>query len=104
MLNIRPRRLELNQAVVFCDYSNYEFPVGFIFKTVENSFKSIFCETQIVLKAVSQEFAVPYDEIPKGHKTICKFELLVNHASEIIGNLPLVNKWYDSDDYLLFSE
>ena len=57
-------------------------------------------ETILLLKKVTQQWAKPYDSIPCGHKTICKFEFK-NGIPEVIRNLPVISTWYASTQYIL---
>ena len=64
-----------NDVVLFCDYSEFDIPVGYCFTRVVKSDNTIL-NCKVLLKKVSQQFLKPFDEIPHGWKTICKFEFV----------------------------
>ena len=92
-----------NELVLFCMYSEFDIPTGHIFNeiistdTTTDNYKS-----RIKLKKVSQEFGIEYDQIPKGHKTICQFEFLDGSIPDIIYQLPTIDGWFQSDKSLIF--
>ncbi|MGF6848149.1 hypothetical protein QFZ51_003384 [Chitinophaga sp. W3I9] len=55
---------------------------------------------KIVLEKVSQGYIMPFDMIPRGHKTICKFSLSGSSMETLRSILPIINDWYESDLYV----
>jgi len=62
------------EVIVYCLYSEYEIPLGTIFHRIENMNNQIVYEGEIKLTNVTQQYLRPFDGIPKGWKTICKFK------------------------------
>lgn len=46
-----------------------------------------------VLLFVTQQYFKPFPFIPKGHKTICSFEIKDSILLQILNKLPVVNGW-----------
>lgn len=96
-----PDGVKSNEIILFCDYSEFDIPIGYLFRKINVSNSYLDCN--IFLKQVTQEFGVPYDSIPKGHKTICKFDL-INHVIPDFQNiLPVINDWYESEHYIFLT-
>ncbi|WP_343522271.1 hypothetical protein [Pedobacter sp.] len=62
------------EVIVYCLYSEYEIPLGTVFNRIENMNNQILYEGEIKLTNVTQQYLKPFDGIPKGWKTICKFK------------------------------
>lgn len=88
--------------ILFCDYSNYDVPIGQIFNVVKDLGGNVLYSGAISLKKVTQEFLISYDFIPKGHKTICLFEVMDNSIKEILSIIPPIDDWYNSKRVLIF--
>ncbi|WP_429047370.1 hypothetical protein [Chitinophaga sp. W3I9] len=67
--------LKSNQIIFFCDYSEFDIPVGYCFTEVVRSDNTIL-NCKVLLVNISQQFFKPFDEIPHGWKTISKFEFV----------------------------
>lgn len=92
-----------NQEILFCDFSEYDIPIGFCFSSILNDNNQQVYKGKIILCKVSQEFALNFDLIPKGYKTICTFEFTDVKTPSIINKLPKLNDWYGSNCYLYFT-
>src|SRR5688572_32402570 len=83
------RNLE-NEIILFCDYSGFDIPVGYVFKKIIDANSNEF-SGELILKSVSQQFARPFDMVPMGWKTICKFEIKDIFLLEILNSLESLN-------------
>jgi hypothetical protein len=92
-----------SDVLLFCDYSNFDISVGHIFDTIMDLKNGQIFHNKIRLKCVSQEFNLPFDSIPKGHKTICNFQFIDRNAERIILELPHISNWYESERAIEFS-
>ncbi|MFY0256492.1 hypothetical protein ACDQ55_21365 [Chitinophaga sp. 30R24] len=90
-----------NDVVFFCDYSEFDIPVGYCFTGVVKSDNTIL-GCKIRLKSVSQQFLKLFDEIPHGWKTIGNFEFIDGIIPDEVQMLPLLDDWIYSEKYLLF--
>jgi len=93
-----------NEAILFCDYSDFDIPVEFNFSQVNVIKSQISIRTIMKLRAVTQEHGQPFDMIPMGHKTICNFVFLKKDLETLMKLLPIVSDWYDSENILEFVE
>ncbi|MGN6402137.1 MAG: hypothetical protein ACTHMD_16885 [Flavisolibacter sp.] len=92
-----------DEVVLFCDYSNFDIPIGYKFCKIEDRRTGqIYHETVLHLKNVTQEFASVFDKVPKGFKTICKFKI-TGAKPELIFKLPHITDWYESESSLQLS-
>ncbi|QIL42309.1 hypothetical protein G7074_25450 [Pedobacter sp. HDW13] len=62
------------EVILYCLYSEYEIPLGTIFNRIENMSNQIVFEGQIELTNVTEQYLKPFDCIPMGWATICKFK------------------------------
>ena len=56
------------------------------------------------LEIISQQFLKPMEYIPQGWKTICLFHFIEGEVPPIIYKLSLIEEWYQSNDFLYFSD
>jgi hypothetical protein len=91
-----------NEIVLFCDYSRFDIPIGYAFSTIRDSRHVVLYSGSISLEGATQSFALKYDSIPKGHKTLCKFKFKEG-VPESIRTLPTLNDWYGAKTYLILS-
>jgi hypothetical protein len=97
------KEIQENQVILVCDYSEFDIPVNHIFSGITDKQKDAsVLNCQIILKSVSQQMFKPFDEIPHGWKTICKFEFVNGLIPDIIYDLPEVRGWTNLDRYLYF--
>ena len=89
--------------IVFCTFSGFDIPIGYTFSKILNNNNEIVFSGNFVLEGVSQQFFKPFDEVPHGWKTICKFRFINSTVPKIIRRLPSINGWYDADPTLIFS-
>jgi hypothetical protein len=68
------------EIAAFCDYSFFNIPLNHNFKRISDSNGSEIYNGSYILKKVTQAFLVEYDSIPKGHKSICKFQFIDKHG------------------------
>ena len=85
------------EIVLFCDYSEFDIYTGQIFKSIEILNTQTEFPVLIELLKVTQELFLPFDYIPKGYKTICKFRLLNEMPTQLTTGLPKVKNWYDGE-------
>jgi hypothetical protein len=91
------------QIVLFCDYSDFDIPIGYTFSQIVDLRNGSKTSSMIQLKGVSQQFGFVFDSVPKGHKTICNFEFIQSPMPEIIKSLPRISNWHESKNILLFT-
>ncbi len=101
--NLVNYKKNMAQVVLFCNYSNFEIPIGHIFDQLEDLRNGAKMSIKAKLNGVSQEFGLAFDSVPKGYKTICNFEFLNSSIPEVVNTLPRINNWYDSDNLLIFT-
>jgi len=88
------------EVIVYCLYSEYDIPLGTIFHRIENMGNQIVYEGEIKLTKLTQQYLKPFDGIPKGWKTICKFKFQDQIPLALI-ELPEVS-WDDAVSSLRF--
>jgi len=93
--------LEFNELILFCDYSDFDIPIGHCFQSVREPDKQSPFYCNIILKKISEEFGISLELIPKGYKTICKFKFIDKNIPEIIKNIPEIIDWYESGTKLI---
>ena len=77
----------------FLDYANMTVPVGKCFDLIYDDFDpSNRANTSICIRAITQEFARPIDEISQGWKTITLLDF-PQGLPEIVGDIPVVEGW-----------
>lgn len=82
--------------ILFCDFSEFEIPIGHHFRYIEIDKKRLLLKGLIILKSISQEHAILFESIPVGWKTICKFEILETADIDVFNILPEINQWSES--------
>ncbi|QJB35666.1 hypothetical protein HF329_31985 [Chitinophaga oryzae] len=92
--------IDKNDVLLFCDFSEFDIPLGTVFTVIEDMEGSKYTVEEAVLKSVSQGFFLPFDMVPRGHKTICLFSFLAG-PPEIIQRLPVISDWYESKGYFI---
>ena len=103
MLNLYKDVLDVKESdvILFCDYSEFDIPVGYGFSQIITKGNTIL-SCKVLLKGVSQQFLKPFDEIPYGWKTISKFEFVNGIIPDEIQMLPLLDDWIYTEKYLVF--
>jgi len=92
-----------NEIVLLCNFSEFDIPIGHVFTIIEDNNGNEYFVGSIILEKVTQGFGVPFNMIPQGHKTICKFSFNNYKVPEIIKKrLPVVNNWHESNDFIVF--
>jgi len=92
-----------NSCILFVDFSDFDIPIGtkFSFFATDLQGKDLH-NINGKLVQVTQSFFIPFDEIPKGHKTICEIVLDEPSLNLLRSNLPTVSSWHDGEKkYLL---
>ncbi|MDF2188606.1 hypothetical protein [Paraflavitalea sp. CAU 1676] len=90
-------QVSFNEMIVYCDYSDYEIPVGYVFRKVISSTGQVIpCTVQLV--AVTQQFAKPMDGIPRGWKSICKLSIQHSTVPALLANIPVSEDWHNQTD------
>ncbi|PSL18255.1 hypothetical protein [Chitinophaga ginsengisoli] len=96
--------LKDNQLILFCDYSEFDISVDYVFTEIIDEQKGeVIPGCHIILKNVSQQFFKPFDSIPHGWKTVCKFEFVNNNIPSVIYELPEVKGWDEIGRHLFFT-
>lgn len=89
------------QIILFCDFSEFNIPIGHNFKTIENMKGETIFISDIILKKVSQQFILPFDFVPHGWETICKFQLLEKSIEKLLEQLPTIKDWSESSVFFI---
>jgi hypothetical protein len=93
-----------NTEILFVSYAFADVPVGKRFSVIfpkNKPSEGIYYESKIA--AVTQQFGKPTELIPHGWKTICLVEF-PRGIPEIIKNLPVVDTWFENNDYVCICE
>lgn len=93
-----------NAEILFVGYAFADVPLGKRFSVIfpkNDPGEGIYYESKIV--AVTQQFGKPTEVIPRGWKTICLVEF-PQGIPEIIKNLPVVDTWFETNDYVCISD
>ncbi|WP_423735439.1 hypothetical protein [Chitinophaga caseinilytica] len=88
-----------DEIVLFCSFSEYDIPVGYVFNTITDAGSRILVTDTITLKGVTQQFWKPFDSIPKGWKTIARFSFQ-HGVPDAISAMPQLESWYANDNFL----
>jgi len=86
-----------SEIILLCDFSRFDIPIGYVFNGIEDINGDLVFRGAIVLKKVTQQFVLPFDSLPQGWKSICKFEFLQNDIPEIVRSLPATSYWVNAD-------
>lgn len=97
----RTNKKSNNALLLFCGYSDYEIPVGYVFNKITKE-DEIMCTASITLKAVTQQYFKPFDCIPNGWKTISEFEFDVSTYEMMKKQMPIIDDWY-SESRMFFT-
>ena len=90
-------RKKSNSCIIFVDFSDFDIPIGTIFTIfAENEDGTGSHDINGELVQVTQQFLKPYDEIPRGHKTVCEIKLGEHSVNLLRSKLPLIDSWYDT--------
>lgn len=92
-----------DRIVVFCDYSEYDVQSGYTFSYILDNKMNLLYNRSFRLEFISQQLLKPMEYIPKGWKTLCLFHFMDGEAPEVIYKLPLVEGWYQAEQFLYFS-
>ncbi len=82
--------------VLFISFAYADIPLG---RTFSIAFPTCApkseTRTRCVIRAVTQQYAKPFGEVPHGWKTICLVEF-PEGIPRVIASLPEVNGWYEN--------
>lgn len=78
---------------MFCEYSEYEIPIGTEFNYLKDIKHNTFLKLKAVLIDVTQSWGLSFDTIPKGHKTISRFEFTEIDLNIITDKIPIIDTW-----------
>jgi hypothetical protein len=91
-----------NSCILFVDFSDFDIPIGTKFTLfAEDEYGNVLHNINGSLVQVTQSFLKPFDEIPKGHKTVCEIELDAQSVSLLRSKLPTINSWYEGKERFL---
>lgn len=86
-----------NSCIIFVDFSDFDIPIGTIFTIfAENEDGTGSHDINGELVQVTQQFLKPYDEIPRGHKTVCEIKLDERSVNLLRSKLSIIDSWYDT--------
>ena len=89
-----------NDIALFCSFSEFDIPIGYEFNFIEDMNGDDISSGKVILEKVSQGYIMPFDMIPRGHKTVCKFSLPSCCVESLHSSLPIINDWYESNVYV----
>ena len=82
-------------CILFVDFSDFNIPIGAKFTLfAEDEHGRMLHNIDGELVQVTQSFLKHFDQIPKGHKTICEIKLDEQSLSLLLSKLPIVESWY----------
>jgi hypothetical protein len=90
-----------SEIILFCDFSEFEINKNYLFNNIRVNENIIACP--LLLKSISQEYMLPFESIPIGWKTVCKFEILEADNIKLINSLPEINEWSESNTVFVLS-
>ncbi|HEV3413398.1 MAG TPA: hypothetical protein VG101_13030 [Puia sp.] len=80
--------------ILFVDYSDFDISIGTEFTIfAEDIHGNKLHAINGKLIQVTQSWCKPFDQIPKGHKTVCEIEFDEQSANLIRSKLPTVESW-----------
>jgi hypothetical protein len=80
--------------ILFVDYSDFDISIGTEFTLfAEDIHGNKLHAISGKLVQVTQSWCKPFDQIPKGHKTVCEIEFDEQSANLIRSKLPTVGSW-----------
>ncbi|RKR84849.1 hypothetical protein BDD43_5102 [Mucilaginibacter gracilis] len=77
----------------FCTYSEYEIPFGTRFNYLKNNLSGTIVEIQATLVDATQQWGLPFDNVPMGYKTISRFEFTELGLDLIKREIPVIDSW-----------
>jgi len=83
--------------VFFSPYSEYEIPVGARFSRFVNNKSNKTIRISSKLIDITQQWGLPFNSIPMGHKTIIRVEFDKEYIDYIKTQIPTIKSWEDSD-------
>lgn len=91
-------------SFLFLNYSNFDIPVGseFLYFIELNEDETII-SIAAKIRLVTQEYLLPFDYIPKGHKTLCSISFDKAGFEQVTSSVPVVDSWQDSEKIFLLS-
>lgn len=92
---LRYNRSNTSEVILFCDYSEFDIPVDQTFNYIENTQGKKVYSDPFTLVNISQEFGLPFDIIPRGYKTICKFSF-IGKIPPAIKEIPTIKTWHEA--------
>ena len=91
-----PKEWPANCEVLLISFAYADIPIGRTFDVAfPRGAPTSATRTRCVIKAVTQQYAKPFGEIPDGWKTICLVEF-PEGIPDVIASLPVVNGWYEN--------
>lgn len=92
------------EIAAFCDFSEFDIHLNYNFQKISTHEGNTIYNGRYILKKVTQDFLIEYDSIPKGHKSICKFQFVDKDGFDLIkSTIPEISDRDNSDSYFIFS-
>jgi len=83
---------------LFCSYSEYDIPINAEFNCLINLQTQSAIAIKTTLADITQGWGLPFDFIPKGHKTISRFIVSKFDLKVIEREIPIIDLWESSDN------
>lgn len=86
--------IHTDNCILFAGYSDFDIPLGttFLF-LVEKGATDMVYPIRGELIQITQSFLKYFDEIPRGHKTICEIKLDAPSLNLLRSKLPVIDAW-----------
>jgi hypothetical protein len=102
--NLLSLNISQQEVLLFCDYSEYNIPIGQEFNILKDRFEKDVFRGRVILKGVTQQFKILFDEIPYGWQTLSKFEIVEGDFSGFKRIIGKTKNWeYKIQTYSLIS-
>ncbi len=88
-----PIKITERKRVLFLGFAEYTITCGAKFNMINIKGENL--PIMATLEYITQQYNLPFDEIPLGWKTIVVIE--VGKGIEHFSNIPIVETWYQSD-------
>jgi hypothetical protein len=92
-----------HHLLLFSPYSKFDVPIGYRFVAVSRRLQpDVLLHCECWLAGATQQWSLPFDEVPCGWKTIC----LIGFQAEppqILVDMPVSNYWFEVKAELVLS-
>ncbi|MBO9730273.1 MAG: hypothetical protein J7623_16655 [Chitinophaga sp.] len=91
--------IHASSCILFVSYSDFDIPLGeTFFYLIDREERDAMYIIQAKLIQVTQSWLKPFDEIPRGHKSICEIKLDDPSLKLLQSKLPVVDGWGENGE------